>query len=161
MPDDAHDLALRLGALIDGLAIQVLMNDSDVTPARMREVCMEVAARGSASSRPRPSRPRRGPDQPTSGSTPRLNSCAAMMLRWISLVPSQMRSTRPVEALDVLAHVAAAAEDLDGPVGDAARHLAPRTASPSSSRRAAPPSTSSSTTQSSPIGHRGGRPRAP
>ena len=43
--DDAHDLALRLGALIDGLAIQVLMNDSDVTPARMREVCMEVAAR--------------------------------------------------------------------------------------------------------------------
>ena len=45
VPDDAHDLALRLGALIDGLAIQVLMNDSDVTPARMREVCMEVAAR--------------------------------------------------------------------------------------------------------------------
>jgi hypothetical protein len=45
VPDDPHDLALRLGALIDGLAIQVLMNDSDVTPARMREVCMEVAAR--------------------------------------------------------------------------------------------------------------------
>jgi AcrR family transcriptional regulator len=43
--DDADDLALRLGALIDGLAIQVLMNDSDVTPARMRAVCMEVAAR--------------------------------------------------------------------------------------------------------------------
>ena len=35
----------RLDALIDGLAIQVLMNDSDVTPSRMREVCMEVAAR--------------------------------------------------------------------------------------------------------------------
>ena len=33
---DGDDLALRLGALIDGLAIQVLMNDSDVTPARMR-----------------------------------------------------------------------------------------------------------------------------
>jgi AcrR family transcriptional regulator len=43
--DDADDLALRLGALIDGLAIQVLMNDSDVTPARMQAVCMEVAAR--------------------------------------------------------------------------------------------------------------------
>ena len=45
VPEDAHGLALRLGALIDGLAIQVLMNDSDVTPARMRQVCMEVAAR--------------------------------------------------------------------------------------------------------------------
>jgi AcrR family transcriptional regulator len=45
VPDDADDLALRLGALIDGLAIQVLMNDSEVTPARMQEVCMEVAAR--------------------------------------------------------------------------------------------------------------------
>ena len=45
VPDDPHDLALRLGALIDGLAIQVLMNDSEVTPARMRQVCMEVAAR--------------------------------------------------------------------------------------------------------------------
>jgi AcrR family transcriptional regulator len=43
--DDADDLALRLGALIDGLAIQVLMNDSEVTSARMQEVCMEVAAR--------------------------------------------------------------------------------------------------------------------
>ena len=43
--DAADDLALRLGALIDGLAIQVLMNDSEVTPARMREVCSEVAAR--------------------------------------------------------------------------------------------------------------------
>jgi AcrR family transcriptional regulator len=43
--DDADELALRLGALIDGLAIQVLMNDADVTPERMRAVCIEVAAR--------------------------------------------------------------------------------------------------------------------
>jgi AcrR family transcriptional regulator len=43
--DAPEDLALRLGALIDGLAIQVLMNDSEVSPQRMQEVCMEVAAR--------------------------------------------------------------------------------------------------------------------
>jgi AcrR family transcriptional regulator len=43
--DAPDDLALRLGALIDGLAIQVLMNDSDVTPARMQEVCQRVSAR--------------------------------------------------------------------------------------------------------------------
>ena len=43
--DPAEDLALRLGALIDGLAVQVLMNDADVTPQRMRDVCLEVAAR--------------------------------------------------------------------------------------------------------------------
>ena len=43
--DPAEDLALRLGALIDGLAVQVLMNDADVTPERMRDVCLEVAAR--------------------------------------------------------------------------------------------------------------------
>jgi AcrR family transcriptional regulator len=43
--DPPEDLALRLGALIDGLAIQVLMNDAEVSPDRMQEVCMEVAAR--------------------------------------------------------------------------------------------------------------------
>jgi AcrR family transcriptional regulator len=44
-PGDADELALRIGALIDGLAIQVLMNDSEVTPRHMRDVCLEVAAR--------------------------------------------------------------------------------------------------------------------
>jgi AcrR family transcriptional regulator len=43
--DPPEDLALRLGGLIDGLAVQVLMNDQEVTPQRMREVCLEVAAR--------------------------------------------------------------------------------------------------------------------
>ncbi|HEX9121772.1 MAG TPA: TetR/AcrR family transcriptional regulator [Actinomycetota bacterium] len=41
---DADELALRLGSLIDGLAIQVAMNDSQVTPERMHRACMEVAA---------------------------------------------------------------------------------------------------------------------
>ncbi len=42
---DADELALRLGSLIDGLAIQVIMNDSQVSPERMHRACMEVAAR--------------------------------------------------------------------------------------------------------------------
>jgi AcrR family transcriptional regulator len=41
---DADELALRLGSLIDGLAIQVALNDSQVTPERMHRACMEVAA---------------------------------------------------------------------------------------------------------------------
>lgn len=43
-PGDAEEIALRLGALIDGLAVQVIMNDSKVTPQRMREACLGVAA---------------------------------------------------------------------------------------------------------------------
>jgi len=42
---DADELALRLGALIDGLAIQVILNDSEVSAERMRQACLEVAAR--------------------------------------------------------------------------------------------------------------------
>jgi AcrR family transcriptional regulator len=42
--DDVDELALRLASLIDGLAIQVVMNDSKVTPERMHRTCMEVAA---------------------------------------------------------------------------------------------------------------------
>jgi AcrR family transcriptional regulator len=42
---DADEIALRLGSLIDGLAIQVIMNDSQVSPERMHLACMEVAAR--------------------------------------------------------------------------------------------------------------------
>jgi AcrR family transcriptional regulator len=41
---DADELGLRLGAFIDGLAIQVLMNDSALSPERMQRVCIEVAA---------------------------------------------------------------------------------------------------------------------
>ena len=42
--EDATELALRLQTLIDGLAIQVIMNDSEVSPERMHRTCMEVSA---------------------------------------------------------------------------------------------------------------------
>jgi AcrR family transcriptional regulator len=43
-PRDADEIALRLGSLMDGLAIQVIMNDSQVSAERMHRACMEVAA---------------------------------------------------------------------------------------------------------------------
>jgi AcrR family transcriptional regulator len=43
-PTEVDELALRLACLIDGLAIQVVMRDSKVTPERMLRTCMEVAA---------------------------------------------------------------------------------------------------------------------
>jgi AcrR family transcriptional regulator len=43
--EDADQLGLELGAMIDGLAIQVLMNDTAFTPKRMYEVCMDVSSR--------------------------------------------------------------------------------------------------------------------
>ncbi len=42
---DADDFALRLAALIDGLAIQVLLSDPEVTPERMRDLCLTMAGR--------------------------------------------------------------------------------------------------------------------
>jgi AcrR family transcriptional regulator len=42
---DADELGLQIGAVIDGLAVQVLLNDTVLTPRRMQEVCMDVAAR--------------------------------------------------------------------------------------------------------------------
>ncbi len=42
---DADELGLQIGAMIDGLAIQVLLNDSAITPQRMRDVCLDVAAK--------------------------------------------------------------------------------------------------------------------
>jgi AcrR family transcriptional regulator len=41
--DDADDLGVAIGALIDGLAIPVMMNDPTFTPERMRDICMNVA----------------------------------------------------------------------------------------------------------------------
>jgi AcrR family transcriptional regulator len=41
---DTDELALPIAALIDGLAIQVILNDSIVTPERMHRACMEVSA---------------------------------------------------------------------------------------------------------------------
>lgn len=43
--DDPDELGLQLGALIDGMAIQVLMNPTQVTPQAMKHMCMEVAAK--------------------------------------------------------------------------------------------------------------------
>ena len=43
--DDPDELGLQLGALIDGMAIQVLMNATHVTPQAMKDMCMEVAAK--------------------------------------------------------------------------------------------------------------------
>ncbi len=42
---DADELAMRIGSLIDGLAIQVVMNDSQVSPQRMHRAVWDVAAR--------------------------------------------------------------------------------------------------------------------
>jgi AcrR family transcriptional regulator len=42
---EPDELALRVASLIDGLAIQVIMNDSQVSAEHMHATCMEVAAR--------------------------------------------------------------------------------------------------------------------
>jgi AcrR family transcriptional regulator len=41
---DPGELALRVSALIDGLAIQVIMNDAEVSTERMHRTTLEVAA---------------------------------------------------------------------------------------------------------------------
>ena len=41
---DADDLGMRIGALVDGLAIQVLLNDAALSPERMLQIGNEVAA---------------------------------------------------------------------------------------------------------------------
>jgi len=42
---DPEELGLQLGALIDGMAIQVLVNATQVTPQAMKRLCMDVAAK--------------------------------------------------------------------------------------------------------------------
>ena len=42
---DTEDIALELGTMMDGMAIQVLLGDPSVTPERMHKLSMEVAAR--------------------------------------------------------------------------------------------------------------------
>lgn len=44
-PADTDDFALRFSALIDGLAIQVMLGDPEVTSERMRDLALEMAAR--------------------------------------------------------------------------------------------------------------------
>jgi AcrR family transcriptional regulator len=43
---DAEDFALRLSVMLDGLAIQVVLDDPDVSPERMFEVCAHMVADG-------------------------------------------------------------------------------------------------------------------
>jgi AcrR family transcriptional regulator len=43
-PIDPDDFAVRLGALIDGLAIQVVLGDPSVPATRMFEICMRTSA---------------------------------------------------------------------------------------------------------------------
>ena len=42
---DADDIALQLGAMMDGLAIQVLLNDALMTPKKMLDISIDVAQR--------------------------------------------------------------------------------------------------------------------
>jgi AcrR family transcriptional regulator len=42
---DAEEFSLRLAALIDGLAIQMVLRDPQVTPQRMFELCVGMASR--------------------------------------------------------------------------------------------------------------------
>ena len=44
--DDADDLALLLGALMDGYAIQLALGDSAVTTDLVRRHCLQLAMRG-------------------------------------------------------------------------------------------------------------------
>ncbi|MGE5225815.1 MAG: TetR/AcrR family transcriptional regulator [Planctomycetaceae bacterium] len=44
-PHDADDLAMQFGALVDGLAIQVLLNDTVMSPKRMYDICKDAAGR--------------------------------------------------------------------------------------------------------------------
>lgn len=41
---DPDQFALKITALIDGLAIQVVLGDDDVGPGEMREICLQVAS---------------------------------------------------------------------------------------------------------------------
>lgn len=43
-PQDAGRFATHLAALMDGLVLQVLLHDSEVTSGRMRALCLETAA---------------------------------------------------------------------------------------------------------------------
>jgi AcrR family transcriptional regulator len=40
---DAGDFAIQLASLLDGLAVQVILNDDEATPARVLDMCVEFA----------------------------------------------------------------------------------------------------------------------
>jgi len=43
---DADDFALRLSAMLDGLAIQIVLDDPEMSPERMFEICSGMVAEG-------------------------------------------------------------------------------------------------------------------
>src|SRR5439155_26293723 len=43
---DADDFALRLSAMLDGLAIQIVLDDPEMSPERMFEICSGIVADG-------------------------------------------------------------------------------------------------------------------
>jgi AcrR family transcriptional regulator len=44
-PADPEEFALLLAALLDGLAVQIALRDTDVTPGRVRELALKLAER--------------------------------------------------------------------------------------------------------------------
>jgi AcrR family transcriptional regulator len=54
---DAEDFALRLAVMVDGLAIQVVLGDRDVTAARMFDICVRMASAELGFERPSSKRP--------------------------------------------------------------------------------------------------------
>jgi hypothetical protein len=56
---DVEDFSLRLAALTDGLAVQIALGDSVVTPERMFEICMRMCAGELGFAIPRRRRPAR------------------------------------------------------------------------------------------------------
>jgi AcrR family transcriptional regulator len=65
---DPDDFAVRLGAIIDGLAIQVVLGDSDVSAAVMRDICLRMAASELGFDLPR-ARRTRGTNRPRASAT--------------------------------------------------------------------------------------------
>jgi AcrR family transcriptional regulator len=61
---DADEFALRLSALMDGLAVQVVLGDPDVSAARMLEVCTRSAAESLGFAWSGAARPARRPRAP-------------------------------------------------------------------------------------------------
>jgi AcrR family transcriptional regulator len=59
-PVDPLEFAIRLGALIDGLAIAVVLNDPDVNAPRMFHLCLAMAAQELGFEAPRRAPRRRG-----------------------------------------------------------------------------------------------------
>jgi AcrR family transcriptional regulator len=57
-PIDAEDFALRLSVMLDGLAIQVVLGDPDVTAERMFEICARMASNELSFGWPADARPR-------------------------------------------------------------------------------------------------------